>query len=89
MEQVIIELVISKKNEKLSKFSLLSKVSDKQNSQSIETAVTNIINANKENEDWIGGNVINVKVKDIEIPNHYYYVRYLLINFDYLLASCQ
>ena len=70
MEQVIIELVISKKNEKLSKFSLLSKVIDKQNSQSIETAVTNIINANKENEDWIGGNVINVKVKDIEIPTN-------------------
>ena len=89
MEQVIIELVILKKNEKLSKFSLLSKISDKQNSQSIETAVTNIINANKENEDWIGGNVINVKVKDVEIPNHYYYVRYLPTNFDYLLASCQ
>ena len=87
MEQVIIELVISKKNKQLSKFSLLSKVSDKQNSQSIETAVTNIINANKENEDWIGGNVINVKVKDVEIPNHYYYVRYLPTNFDYLLAS--
>ena len=87
MEQVIIELVISKKNKQLSKFSLLSKVIDKQNSQSIETAVTNIINENKENEDWIGGNVINVKVSDIEIPNHYYYVRYLPTNFDYLLAS--
>lgn len=87
MEQVIIELVISKKNEQISRFSLLSKVSDKHNSQSIETAVTNIINANKENEDWIGGNVINVKVSDVEIPNHYYYVRYLPTNFDYLLAS--
>ena len=87
MEQVIIELVISKKNKQLSKFSLLSKVVDKQNSQSIETAVTNIINANKENEDWIGGNVINIKVSDVEIPNHYYYVRYLPTNFDYLLAS--
>ena len=51
MEQVIIELVISKKNQKISRFSLLSKIADKQNSQSIETAVTNIINANKENED--------------------------------------
>lgn len=89
MEQVIIELVISKKNEQLSRFSLLSKIADKQNSQSIETAVTNIINANKENEDWIRGNVINIKVKDVEIPNHYYYIRYLPINFDYLLASCQ
>lgn len=87
MDQVIIELVMSKKNEQLSRFSLLSKIADKQNSQSIETAVTNIINANKENEDWIGGNVINVKVKDVEIPNHYYYVRYLPTNFDYLLAS--
>ena len=87
MEQVIIELVISKKNEQISRFSLLSKVSDKQNSQSIETTVTNIINANKENEDWIGGNVVNVKVKDVKIPNHYYYVRYLPTNFDYLLAS--
>lgn len=87
MEQVIIEIVISKKNEQISRFSLLSKVSDKQNSQSIETAVTNIINANKENEDWIGGNVINVKVRDIKMPNHYYYVRYLPTNFDYLLAS--
>lgn len=87
MEQVIIEIVISKKNEQISRFSLLSKVNDKQNSQSIETAVTNIINANKENEDWIGGNVINVKVKDIKMPNHYYYVRYLPTNFDYLLAS--
>ena len=87
MEQVTIELVISKKNEQLSTFSFLSKVSDKQNSQSIETAVTNIINANKENEDWIGGSVINIKVSDIEIPNHYYYVRYLPTNFDYLLAS--
>ena len=87
MEQVIIELVISKKNKQLSTFSLLSKVIDKQNSQSIETAVTNIINANKENENWIGGNVINIKVKDVEIPNHYYYVRYLPTNFDYLLAS--
>ena len=87
MEQVIIELVISKKNQKLSKFSLLSKVSDKQNSQSIETAVTNIINANKENEDWIGGNVVNIKVSDVGILNHYYYVRYLPTNFDYLLAS--
>ena len=87
MEQVIIELVISRKNEQLSKFSLLSKVSDKHNSQSIETAVINIINANKENEDQIGGNVINVKVKDVEIPNHYYYVRYLPTYFDYLLAS--
>ena len=87
MEQVIIKLVISKKNEQLSKFSLFSKVIDKQNSQSIETAVTNIINANKENEDWIGGNVINIKVRDVEIPNHYYYVRYLPTNFDYLLAS--
>ena len=86
MEQVIIELVISKKNEQISRFSLLSKVSDKQNSQSIETAITNIINANKENEDWIGGNVINVKVSDVETPNHYYYVRYLPTNFDYLLA---
>ena len=65
MEQVIIELVISKKNEQISRFSLLSKVADKQNSQSIETAVTNIINANKENEDWIGGNVINIKVSDV------------------------
>jgi hypothetical protein len=87
MEQVIIEIVISKKNEQISRFSLLSKVNDKQNSQSIETAVTNIINANKENEDWIGGNVINVKVRDIKMPNHYYYVRYLPTNFDYLLAS--
>jgi hypothetical protein len=87
MEQVIIELVILKKNEQISRFSLLSKVSDKHNSQSIETAVTNIINANKENEDWIGGNVINVKVRDIKMPNHYYYVRYLPTNFDYLLAS--
>lgn len=87
MEQVIIELVISKKNEQISRFSLLSKIADKQNSQSIETTVTNIINANKENEDWIGGNVINVKVKDVKIPNHYYYVRYLPTNFDYLLAS--
>ena len=87
MEQVIIELVISKKNEQISRLSLLSKVSDKQNSQSIETAVTNIINANKENEDWIGGNVINIKVRDIKMPNHYYYVRYLPTNFDYLLAS--
>ena len=87
MEQVIIELVILKKNEQISRFSLLSKVSDKQNSQSIETTVTNIINANKENEDWIGGNVVNVKVKDVKIPNHYYYVRYLPTNFDYLLAS--
>ena len=87
MDQVVIELVISKKNEQISKFSLFSKVSDKQNSQSIETAVTNIINANKENEDWIGGSVINIKVSDIEIPNHYYYVRYLPTNFDYLLAS--
>lgn len=87
MEQVIIEIVISKKNEQISRISLLSKVSDKQNSQSIETAVTNIINANKENEDWIGGNVINIKVKDIKMPNHYYYVRYLPTNFDYLLAS--
>lgn len=87
MEQVIIEIVISKKNEQISRFSLLSKVSDKQNSQSIEKAVTNIINANKENEDWIGGNVINVKVSDVEIPNHYYYVRYLPTYFDYLLAS--
>jgi hypothetical protein len=87
MEQVIIEIVISKKNEQISRFSLLSKVSDKHNSQSIETAVTNIINANKENEDWIGGNVINVKVRDIKMPNHYYYVRYLPTNFDYLLAS--
>lgn len=51
MEQVIIEIVISKKNEQISRFSLLSKVSDKHNSQSIEKAVTNIINANKENED--------------------------------------
>ena len=87
MEQVIIEIVISKKNEQISRFSLLSKVNDKQNSQSIETAITNIINANKENEDWIGGNVINVKVRDIKMPNHYYYVRYLPTNFDYLLAS--
>ena len=87
MEQVIIELVISKKNEQISRFSLLYKVADKQNSQSVETTVTNIINANKENEDWIGGNVINVKVSDVEIPNHYYYVRYLPTNFDYLLAS--
>ena len=87
MEQVIIELVISKKNQKISRFSLLSKVIDKQNSQAIETAVTNIINENKENEDWIGGNVINVKVSDVEIPNHCYYVRYLPTNFDYLLAS--
>jgi hypothetical protein len=87
MEQVIIEIVISKKNEQISRFSLLSKVSDKHNSQSIETAVTNIINANKENEDWIGGNVINIKVRDIKMPNHYYYVRYLPTNFDYLLAS--
>ena len=87
MEQVIIEIVISKKNEQISRFSLLSKVGDKQNSQSIETAITNIINANKENEDWIGGNVVNVKVKDVKIPNHYYYVRYLPTNFDYLLAS--
>lgn len=87
MEQVIIEIVISKKNEQISRFSLLSKVNDKQNSQSIETAVTNIINANKENEDWIGGNVINIKVRDIKMPNHYYYVRYLPTNFDYLLAS--
>ena len=87
MEQVIIEIVISKKNEQISRISLLSKVSDKQNSQSIETAVTNIINANKENEDWIGGNVINVKISDVEISNHYYYVRYLPTNFDYLLAS--
>ena len=87
MEQVIIELVILKKNEQISRFSLLSKVSDKQNSQSIETTVTNIINANKENEDWIGGNVVNVKVSDVEIPNHYYYVRCLPTNFDYLLAS--
>ena len=87
MEQVIIEIVISKKNEQISKLSLLSKVSDKHNSQSIETAVTNIINANKENDDWIGGNVINVKVSDVETPNHYYYVRYLPTNFDYLLAS--
>lgn len=87
MEQVIIEIVISKKNEQISRFSLLSKVSDKQNSQSIEKAVTNIINANKENEDWIGGSVINVKVKDVKTPNHYYYVRYLPTNFDYLLAS--
>ena len=87
MEQVIIELVISKKNEQISRFSLLSKVVDKQNSQSIETAVTNIINANKESEGWIGGNVINVKVSDVEIPNHYYYVRYLPTNFDYLLSA--
>ena len=87
MEQVIIEIVILKKNKQISRFSLLSMVSDKQNSQSIETAVTNIINANKENEDWIGGNVVNVKVSDVEIPNHYYYVRYLPTNFDYLLAS--
>lgn len=87
MEQVIIEIVISKKNEQISRFSLLSKVSDKHNSQSIETAVINIINANKENEDWIGGNVINIKVRDIKMPNHYYYVRYLPTNFDYLLAS--
>lgn len=87
MEQVIVELVILKKNQKLSRFSLLFKVIDKQNSQSIETAVTNIINGNKENEDWIGGNVINVKVSDVKIPNHYYYVRYLPTNFDYLLAS--
>lgn len=87
MEQVIIEIVISKKNEQLSRFSLLSKVGDKHNSQSIETAVTNIINANKENEDWIGGNVINIKVRDIKMPNLYYYVRYLPTNFDYLLAS--
>ena len=87
MEQVIIELVISKKNEQISRFSLLYKVADKQNSQSVETTVTNIINANKENEDWIGGNVINVKVSDVEIPNHYYYVRYLPTSFDYLLAS--
>ena len=87
MDEVVIELVISKKNQKISRFSLLSKVIDKQNSQSIETAVTNIINANKENEDCIGGNVINVKVSDVEIPNHYYYVRYLPTNFDYLLAS--
>lgn len=87
MEQVIIEIVISKKNEQISRFSLLSKVSDKHNSQSIEKAVTNIINANKENEDWIGGSVINVKVKDVKTPNHYYYVRYLPTNFDYLLAS--
>ena len=87
MDEVVIELVISKKNQKISRFSLLSKVSDKQNSQSIETAVTNIINANKENENWIGGSVINIKVSDIEIPNHYYYVRYLPTNFDYLLAS--
>ena len=87
MEQVIIELVISKKNEQISRFSLLSKVSDKQNSQSIETTVTNIINANKENEDWIGGSVVNVKVSDVEIPNLYYYVRYLPTIFDYLLAS--
>ena len=71
MDQVIIELVISKKNEQISRFSLLSKIADKQNSQSIETTVTNIINANKENDDWIGGNVVNVKVSDVEIPNHY------------------
>lgn len=51
MEQVIIELAILKKNEQISRISLLSKVNDKQNSQSIETAVINIINANKENED--------------------------------------
>ena len=87
MEQVVIELVISKKNQKISRFSLLSKIADKQNSQSIETTVTNIINANKENEDWIGGNVVNVKVSDVEIPNHYYYVRYLPTIFDYLLSS--
>ena len=87
MDEVIIELVILKKNEQISRFSLLSKIADKQNSQSIETTVTNIINANKENEDWIGGNVVNVKVSDIEIPNHYYYVRYLPTNFDPLLAS--
>ena len=87
MEQVIIEIVISKKNEQISRFSLLSKICDKQNSQSIETAVTNIINANKESEGWMGGNVINIKVSDVEIPNHYYYVRYLPTNFDYLLAS--
>ena len=29
MEQVIIELVISKKNEQISRFSLLSKIADK------------------------------------------------------------
>ena len=87
MEQVIIELVILKKNEQISRFSLLSKIADKQNSQSIETAVTNIINANKENEDWIGGNVVNVKVSDVEISNHYYYVKYLPTIFDSLLAS--
>ena len=87
MEQVIIELVISKKNEQLSRLSLLSKVSDKQNSQSIEKAIISIINANKESEDWIGGNVINIKVKDVKTPNHYYYVRYLPTNFDYLLQG--
>ena len=87
MEQVIIELVISKKNQKISRFSLLSKIADEQNSQSIETTVTNIINENKENEDWMGGNVINIKVSDFEIPNHYYYVRYLPTNFDYLLSA--
>ena len=31
--------------------------------------------------------IINIKVSDVEIPNHYYYVRYLPTNFDYLLAS--
>ena len=87
MEQVIIELVILKKNQKISRFSLLSKIADKQNSQSIETTVTNIINENKENEDWMGGNVINIKVSDFEIPNHYYYVRYIPTNFDYLLSA--
>lgn len=87
MDEVIIEITISKKDKKISRFSLLSNVGNTQSSQSIETTIARIINTNKENEDWIGGNVINVKVSDAKIPNHYYYVKYLPTNFDYLLAS--
>jgi hypothetical protein len=87
MTEVVVTLTVTNTEQTDSHISLLTKVPDIENKESVETIITRIINSNKVEQHWIGGHIKEIKIVDFNKRNHHYFVAYEPTKFDYLLIS--
>lgn len=87
MTEVVVTLTVTNTEQTDSHISLLTKVPDIGNKESVETIITRIINSNKVEQHWIGGRIKEIKIVDFNKRNHHYFIAYEPTKFDYLLKS--
>lgn len=87
MTEVVVNLTVTNTEQTDSHVSLLTKIPDIENKESIETIITRIINSNKVEQHWIGGHIKEIKIVDFNKRDNHYFVAYEPTKFDYLLIS--